>query len=79
MRRNDLDICADILNVANKGAKKTHIVYKANLNFELVKGYLKRLMDSGFLVNYNDEGIYTTTQRGRNFLEQYSSLMIPLD
>ena len=37
MRRNDLDICADILKVSKAGAKKTHIVYRANLNFKIVK------------------------------------------
>ena len=49
IRRNDLDICADILRVAKKGAKKTQIVYKANLNFKIVKKYLKRLLENGLL------------------------------
>jgi predicted transcriptional regulator len=39
MRRNDLEICADILRVARRGAKKTQIVYEANLNFKIVKKY----------------------------------------
>ena len=46
MRRNDLDICADILNVTKNGAKKTQMVYKANLNFNIIKRYIKRLTDS---------------------------------
>ena len=29
MRRNDMDICHDILKVAETGAKKTRIVYQA--------------------------------------------------
>ncbi len=49
MRRNDLDICADILTVARAGAKKTHIVYRANLNFKLVRKYLRRLIENGLL------------------------------
>jgi len=47
LRRNDLDICADILKVAKTGAKKTQIVYQANLNFKIVKKYLQRLIATG--------------------------------
>ena len=78
MRRNDLDICADILRISKPGAKKTHIVYKANLNFEIVKKYLKRLIDNGFLSDQNGNRVYMTTERGSEFLEHYSRLTIPL-
>ncbi|MBC8224186.1 transcriptional regulator [Candidatus Bathyarchaeota archaeon] len=78
MRRNDLDICADILKVSKAGAKKTHIVYRANLNFKIVKKYLSRLIDNGFLMDRSDNGIFVTTERGSDFLEQYARLTIPL-
>jgi len=78
MRRNDLDICADILKVSKAGAKKTHIVYRANLNFKIVKKYLSRLIDNGFLMDGSDNGIFVTTEKGSDFLEQYARLTIPL-
>ncbi len=78
MRRNDLDICADILKVSKAGAKKTHIVYRANLNFMIVKKYLSRLIDSGFLMDRSENGVFVTTDRGSDFLEQYARLRIPL-
>ena len=78
MRRNDLDICADILKVSKAGAKKTHIVYRANLNFKIVKKYLSRLIDNGYLLDGSDSGVFVTTDRGSNFLEQYARLSIPL-
>ncbi|MCW4040749.1 MAG: winged helix-turn-helix domain-containing protein, partial [Candidatus Bathyarchaeota archaeon] len=43
MRRDKIEIFADILKVAKNGAKKTHIVYKANLNFSTLKNHIKRL------------------------------------
>ncbi|GAI07498.1 unnamed protein product [marine sediment metagenome] len=46
-RRNNLDISADILRTAHSGARKTRIVYQANLNFDIVKKYLKALLDRG--------------------------------
>ena len=78
MRRNDLDICADILQVAKAGAKKTQIVYQANLNFKIVKKYLSRLIDTGMLMTANESRLYTTTNRGIEFLEQYTELVIPM-
>jgi len=78
MRRNDLDICADILQVAKAGAKKTQIVYQANLNFKIVKKYLSRLIDTGMLSDAQESRLYTTTNRGITFLEQYAELVIPM-
>lgn len=75
MRRNDLDICADILQVACNGAKKTHVVYQANLNFNIVKKYLRRLKENG-LIELND-GRFFTTEKGARFLEQYRDLVVP--
>ncbi len=72
MRRNDLDICADILRVARRGAKKTHLVYRANLNFSIVKKYIMKLMDGGFLEA--DNGRYFTTEGGVRFLERYEEI-----
>ena len=78
MRRNDLDICADILQVAKAGAKKTQIVYQANLNFKIVKKYLTRLIETGMLDTVEDKRLYTTTNRGMDFLEQYNELIVPI-
>ena len=78
MRRNDLDICADILKVAQTGAKKTQIVYQANLNFKIVKKYLDRLIDNGLLDPQDESKFYLTTPRGYDFLEQYKELILPL-
>jgi len=76
-KRNDIDICADVLRIAKGGAKKTRIVYGANLNFKIVKSYLLRLMESGLLV-FRDE-VYCTTVIGLTFLEVYCRLKSMLD
>jgi predicted transcriptional regulator len=78
VRRNDLDICADILTAARAGAKKTHIVYRANLNFKLVRKYLRRLIENGLLRPSSEKNVYTTTEEGMDFLEQYRKLNGPL-
>jgi len=76
MRRNDLDICADILQVAKNGANKTRMVYKANLNFSIIKRYIQRLTDSGLLESVN--GRFFATDKGSRFLVQYREFVEPL-
>ena len=74
MRRDKIEIFADILKAAKNGAKKTHIVYKANLNFSTLKNHIKRLKEKGLLIQ-TDGGYYLTTQKGDIFLEQYMKLL----
>ena len=70
-RRNNLDIMAEVLEIARLGAKKTWIVYRANLNFKLVKEYLDELMEKRLLES--DGAIYQTTDQGLEFLEEYKN------
>jgi predicted transcriptional regulator len=75
MKRNNLDICADILRVSRGGAKKTHLVYKANLNFNIVKKYITGLTESG-LLEKNGERFYVT-EEGNLFIDRYNKLSSP--
>ena len=78
MRRNYLDIYVDILQAAMTGARKSHIVYQANLNFKIVRKYLDRLLDNGMLSLAGDSRLYTTTDRGVAFLDVYDVLVAPI-
>ena len=75
-RRNNLDICADILSVAQAGARKTQIVYQANLNFKIVKRYIERLTNGGMLDS--EESRFYTTEKGIDFLDNYRALTSPI-
>ena len=44
MKRDKLEIARNILLICKDGAKKTEIVYKANLNFKNAEVYLKWLV-----------------------------------
>jgi len=76
MRRSSADICADILSIALNGAKKSHIVYKANLNFRIVKGYINTLVSGGLLAPEDDR--YYSTEKGEEFLKRYRALLAPI-
>lgn len=72
-------IVADILSAANRGARKTSIMYKANLSYEQLVEYLKLLVDMGLLEekileNERNPKVYVTTKRGREFIETFEKL-----
>ena len=68
--RGRLQIIADILSVVRDGAKKTHVMYQANLSFTLLKRYLTEVLEAG-LVRCDDEDCYKLTRRGRSFLDRF--------
>lgn len=74
--RTRVDILATILKVASNGALKTHIMYKANLSHKQLERYLTFLEEKGLLMQLIDEyassRIYRVTQRGFDFLREYS-------
>jgi len=68
--RGKLQIIADILSVVRGGAKKTHVMYQANLSFTLLKRYLADVLEAG-LVCVDDEDQYRLTGRGQRFLDRF--------
>jgi len=79
LHRSRIDIIANILYVARRGAKKTHIMYKCNLSFKQLHTYLNLLMDRKLLKKVeqeesNNKELYETTPRGKEFLQAYKSI-----
>ena len=72
-RRGRLDIIADILRTANRGSKKTRLVYETNTNFVLMKDYLALLEKRGLILEY-DTKVYTT-DAGNEYLLYYDELV----
>jgi|SRR5271157_403295 len=69
--RSRFDIIADMLNVASHRAKKTQIMYQANLSYRLLQKYLAEVKRSS-LVKYERRGrCYVLTDKGRAFLQAY--------
>jgi predicted transcriptional regulator len=67
--RRRFEIMADMLKVAVRGAKKTRIMYSANLSYGLLEKYLVETVRVGFL-SFEDN-VYRTTEKGLRFLERY--------
>ncbi|WP_407357207.1 winged helix-turn-helix domain-containing protein [Methanolobus sp. WCC5] len=69
-----MDITLAILKIAMHGAKKTQIVYGANLNSTIANRYLD-YMEQKQLIKQN-ENIFITTDKGRTYREMASELEI---
>jgi predicted transcriptional regulator len=74
-KRSSLEICADVLTVALNGAKKSHIIYQANLNFDLGTKYLDQLTSYGLIQGpQGRDRSYFTTEKGAAYLKHFDSL-----
>jgi predicted transcriptional regulator len=67
--RDRLAIVADVLKAAETGAKKTRIMYMANLSYKLLEKYLTETIQIGFICYEQDQ--YILTEKGKIFLEKY--------
>jgi predicted transcriptional regulator len=64
-----------MLSAMNDRAKKTHIMYRANLSYELLVKYLDFLVFS-YLARFEQrEGRYVLTAKGEEFLDQYRAYL----
>jgi predicted transcriptional regulator len=69
--RGRLDIIADILHVVSGNAKKTQIMYQANLSYKVLQKYLAEIVEAS-LINFEDKRrCYILTVKGREFLDAY--------
>lgn len=71
--RSRLDIIADILSIAkrNHGAKKTQIMYGANLSYKVLTKYLHEILEAHLMRFEEDKCCYSLTDKGQKFLEEY--------
>jgi len=65
----------EILSLATDGARKTEIIYRANLNFNLVNRYLSLLIREGLIsLTRSSARKLKTTEKGLEFLKAYENL-----
>lgn len=72
--RSRLAICANILKMAQNGAKKTRIMRLAFLSYPRLKAYLELLTEAKLIEFRKEEGSYYTTVMGKRFLKLFSEM-----
>lgn len=76
-RRDQLSIIANILDNSREGARKTQIMYRANLSFTQLNEYITFLLDQGLIRQHKvkEKEIYIATVKGILFAKMYSELL----
>ena len=69
--RQRIDIIADILEVVSCDAKKTQIMFKANLSYNALIKYLSEVLKASLVIYEQDRQCYILTEKGREFLNAY--------
>jgi predicted transcriptional regulator len=69
--RDRLDIIADILQVTSRDAKKTQIMYQANLSYKVLQRYLNEVLDASLIKFEDNNQSYVLTYKGQEYLEAY--------
>ena len=70
--RTDLEIIFDILEFCSEPRKQTRIMYRNNLNYNVLKNYLSKLSTLGLLCK--NAPYYVTTEKGRQFVSHFEEL-----
>jgi predicted transcriptional regulator len=75
-KRDRLEVIYDILNsVRNKSnkIKPTHLLYKSNLSYSMMKNYLDDLMGAGLMEEGESKTgkYYFLTEKGFQYLAEY--------
>jgi predicted transcriptional regulator len=80
-RRDKLDIIAQITEIAQNGALKTQIMYRANLSFSQLGEYLAMLGKINLLEKSSEQGreVYRATAKGIDFLERHRDMTLLLN
>lgn len=71
-RRDHAEVLCSMLEAGLNGVNKTGIVYRSNINFDIVKQYLIDLMKAKLLET--DGKLYQTTEKGVSFMRKYAEL-----
>ena len=77
--RGWLEIIEFILSLCENGARKTHVMYRCNLNSKQIKEYLNFLLECEMLEKIQERlnskrYIYKTTELGKKFIGRYKQL-----
>jgi len=78
-KRNKVEVINDILKTIQSKhgpIKSSHIMFKSNLSYEMMKEYLKELLEKGFIAetNVKKSKTYTVTEKGQLFMDKFRTV-----
>ena len=74
VKRDRIEIMAEILDLCSDPRTKTHVMYGTNLSWKMLQHYLSELQTLELLELHNGSTKYVVTSRGREFLKKWKEL-----
>ncbi len=74
VKRDRVEIMAEILGLCSEPRTKTHVMYGTNLSWKMLQYYLSELQSLELLEVHNNSTKYVVTMRGREFVEKWKEL-----
>ncbi|MBN1784754.1 MAG: hypothetical protein JW815_03360 [Candidatus Bathyarchaeota archaeon] len=74
VKRDRVEIMAEILGLCSEPRTKTHVMYGTNLSWKMLQYYLSELQSLGLLEIHDNSTRYVVTIRGREFVEKWKEL-----
>ena len=74
VKRDRVEIMADILGLCSEPQTKTQVMYGTNLSWKMLQHYLFQLQSLVLLQIHDKSTKYVTTQRGQECLEKWREL-----
>lgn len=81
-RRSRMEVKIDILQaIADGSGRPTHIMYRSNLSWAVMRGVIKNLEQQGLVVSNDVEGrrSYVLTDKGLKVLQTYRTVKTQLE
>ena len=74
VKRDRVEIMAEILGLCSEPRTKTHVMYGTNLSWKMLQYYLSELQSLELLEVKDSSSRYVVTKRGREFVEKWKDL-----
>ncbi len=74
-KRTQTDLLVEILEFCRIPARKTRIMYQANMSYTQLLASVERLQNCGLLRFDADTKNYSTTEKGLEFLQRYAAVL----
>jgi len=74
VKRDRLEIMAEILGLCSEPKTKTHVMYGTNLSWKMLQHYLSELQSRGLLEVHDNSTRYVTSKRGLDFVEKWKEI-----
>jgi len=74
VKRNRLEIMAEILRLCSEPKTKTHVMYGTNLSWKMLQHYLSELQARELLEVRDNLTKYVISKKGLDFVEKWKEL-----